>query len=109
MEHSFYVGSTHAVKRNADGSETVIPANADGFIGAAAGDVLVFKNYRGVSNVAVMDIVFRTGADPLLLKINDNELYTYIIPANTQQGITGLPIYRITVLGACTFAYDALA
>lgn len=74
-----------------------------------AGDVLIFKNPAGKKNISVSEIVFRTGATPLKLLINDNAMYQYIVPKDSQQGISGLPVYKLTVLNDCIFAYDALA
>ena len=87
----------------------MIPADDAGNISVAAGTVLVFKNYSGQGNLAVQEIVFRAGADPLRIQINDNAMYPYIVPAGAQQGISGLAINTIKVLNSCTFAYDALA
>lgn len=109
MQHSYYLNSTHAVKVTADGRETVLAADEHGNITVEAGDVLVFKSPNGKKNINVDEIVFRTGEAPLRLMINDNAMYPYIVPADSQQGISGMPVYRLTVLNGCTFAYEALA
>lgn len=69
----------------------------------------MFKHPTGKKNISVDEIVFRTGDEPLRLMINDNAMYPYIVPADSQQGISGLPVYKLTVLNDCTFGYDALA
>lgn len=109
MQHSIYVGSTYAVKINPDRTETRLQADGTGNISVSAGDVLIFKNYKGKGNVAVTEIVFRTSAEPLHAQFNDNCMYTYIVPAMSRQGISGMPVHKVKVLNDCTFAYDALA
>lgn len=108
MVHTVFLNSTHAVKVDAAGKEDVLAADAAGNITVAAGDTLVFMGQNG-KHIGVTELVFRAGDTPLRMHINDNTLYTYIVPAGAQQGLSGLWIYRLTLLDAGTFAYDALA
>lgn len=108
-QHSLYIGSTHAVMKASDATEVNLVADNMGNITVSAGAILIFKNHVGSDNLTIHEIVFRTASDPVYIQFNDNERYTYIIPAASQQGISGMPITRIKVLHDCTFAYDALA
>ena len=108
VQHTLFLNSSYAVKLGENGIETLLPADAQGNITALTGDVLVFKDSYS-RNICVTDIMFKTQETPLMITFNDIDQYTYVVPAGSQQGISGLPIYKFKLLNDCSFSYDALA
>jgi len=109
MRYTHYINSAHAVKVDAAENETVLKTDDSGNITVSAGDVLVFKNPTGNKNLSVTQITFKTDNRVFRVRINDNEMYPLIVPVRSQYSMSGLAIYKLTILSDCTFAYDALA
>ena len=108
-KHTSFVSSSHAVKVNAETKqETVLTADADGMISLSAGDELRFKHEQAGVFIALNELLVHAGAQNVRLRINGGNQYTWVIPAGESMGISGMPIYTLTALNACTFRYEGL-
>jgi len=108
--HATFLSSYFAVKVNpVSKQETALTADADGMISPKAGDVLRFKHEKTNAYVPLGELLVHAGAQNVRLQINDSKKHIWRISAGETMGISGMAIYSITVLDACTFSYEGLA
>ena len=110
MTHSYFVSSSYAVKVDpVTKQETVYPLDEQGMISAKAGDVLRFKHYITDAYIPVNELMIHAGAQDVKLTLNDNTRYAWTVQAGESMGISGMMVYTMTILNACTFRYEGLA